>query len=323
MRFALLTLLPHISLPGTALAESVDCICQAESCGNGVTPGTRGKVYRNIPTLSIERMFGPSRTGDAKTGWECGVGRGEVSQPAQPLPPASRPAAPQPAASREFYACTCPQESCGGTGDIMPGRKGERQELLSKGYVAAKFLPGGFVTTGWQCVSGTGEVYKAPEPDPRQRYTCTCTAASCGGKDGIVPAERGQQHTGVGLARLVPKYGLNRIGSEATGWTCKAEAPPPPPPKYTCTCSRESCGGQDNILEADRGQRHTSIPAAQLAGSYGPERTGTAATGWTCAEEGSGKSAALAPAPAAALAPWMQRRTSAHGRACWMSTTRS
>ena len=107
---------------GRARAESLVCTCQAPTCGNGVTGGSQGKVYSDVPALSAERMFGPSRTGAEKTGWVCKAMDG---------PPPS-------VTLKDLYTCTCTQSRCGG-GDIMPGVLNERQELLSKGLVGATF----------------------------------------------------------------------------------------------------------------------------------------------------------------------------------------
>jgi hypothetical protein len=304
--FLVLMTLTAVALPllGSARAENFTCTCQAASCGNGVTGGTQGKVYRDVPALSAERMFGPSRTGAEKTGWVCGAA-------------SAAGAAPAARAAQDTYTCTCTQQHCGGSG-TMTGTHGERQEHLAKGIVSTAFRPylTGAAATGWSCTSGSGEPFPAPsapppatlghastgEPsaavDPRQRYTCSCLFATCGGEGGFAAAERGQQHTGISLARLGPKYGPARTGAEATGWACKAEAAPP---KYVCTCSRDACGGPDNILEGERGQRHTGVAASHLTASYAPERTGAEATGWTCAEER--PPAPPAPRPVVAAVP--------------------
>ncbi len=43
----------------------------SDTCGNGAMSATRGKVMHGVPGLSLERTFGPSRTGAEKTGWVC------------------------------------------------------------------------------------------------------------------------------------------------------------------------------------------------------------------------------------------------------------
>lgn len=191
----------------------------------------------------------------------------------------------------------------------MPGTQSEKQEGLGRGFAVARFRSylTGKEATGWQCVDGRGEALPAPAgpppPDPRLRYTCTCMVSTCGGTDGIMPGDKGQEHSGIAIARLSPKYGPERRGAEATGWSCKPEALPPSP-KFTCTCERDVCGGQNSTFEGERGQRHSGVAESRLQAGYGPERSGAEATGWSCVEEKKPPvtTAAAAPAVGSALA---------------------
>lgn len=265
-------------------AEVYTCTCQAVSCGNGATSGTEGKVYRKIPEISVARMFAPERTGAAKTGWAC---------VAEAAPAGSSPTLGSvPKGDEDTYTCTCKLDPCGGSG-VMSGTFGESRSGLAKAYVASRYRPdlSGGAVTGWNCVNGLGQSFPMPaapaavRPDAAtgavggDRYTCICNQPLCGGKDGVVEGERGQQHTGISGARLGAKYGPERKGDLATGWNCKSEEPPP---KYACTCTRDVCRGDNGIIEGDRDQRHSGIAAGRLQASYGPERIGSAATGWTC-----------------------------------------
>lgn len=273
-----------------AQAEDFVCVCKAPNCGNGGTPGVEGKLYRDVPSLSAERIFGPSRTGSDKTGWVC------QSQTAYDQVQASRDA--QARNAQEVYTCTCKRDSCEGIA-VIPGSRNEKHERVARGLVAANYLPSRTdgSGTGWECQNSRGEEYEpppaaGPPPSPpptraaaqgaadsNQRYSCRCTLPTCGGKDGITEGERGQVHSGVSGARLGTKYGPQRSGKDASGWTCQSEGPPP---KYTCLCTRDSCGGKNGVLEGERGQKHTAVSAVRLPASYAPERTGAEATGWKC-----------------------------------------
>ena len=307
-----MTLMASSLIPGLAHAQLFVCTCAAPSCGNGVTPGSQDQVYHGVPALSLERMFAPTRTGAAKTGWECVTAadykpaakrRGEATQPEAALPPQLDP--------KSSYVCTCQRPRCGGSG-IMPGEEKERHGSLAAGFVSARFQPGS--ATGWQCQNGLGEAFvespKAPPPappappaiDPNLRYACTCSLSTCGGKDGITEAERGQRHSGISAARVASRYAPERSGDSATGWTCKPDGPAP---KFSCTCNRELCGGKDGITEGERTQKHSGVSLSRVPTSYGPERTGDSATGWTCSEEGRAAPAIaqVANPPGVAAAP--------------------
>lgn len=272
---------------GEAAADEYTCTCQQDSCGNGAMSATKGKVMNGIPPVSMERMFGPSKTGAEKTGWVC-----ESNEQIRARQRAQAAAAAGPV---EHYICTCAADACGGIG-IIEGKKLEQHKGLLKSVVRTNYAPTrtGSEVTGWQCTTDTGVAFADDEPAPSSspaaqaaasRYTCSCTRASCGGQDGVLEGEQGQRHTGVPESRLDSSYGTTRLGEAQTGWVCKVDGPPPPRRKYTCTCSRESCGGQAGILPAERGQRHTAISEARLAASYGPARIGEEATGWVCAQE--------------------------------------
>ena len=294
-------------LPAAAMAGGLTCECKAPSCGNGAVSAQLGKVFRDVPAVSLERMFGPSRTGEAKTGWECSDG----PRPTATAPAPAQPSAPDPN-QQALFTCTCTKEKCGGPG-TMPGQKGEQQGALSKSFVLSLFQPQvtGPYATGWQCADGHGTAV-APTAAPAEaatatgpivtastRYTCTCTKDLCGGKDGFTEAERGQKHTGIASARLSGKYGPELTGAQATGWACQPDGPVA---KFSCTCSRESCAGKGGVLPGERGQKHTGISETKLAALYGPERTQDQATGWTCTEE----KPEVAKVPAASSGPAAQ-----------------
>lgn len=258
----------------------------------------RGKVMRGVPSLSLERTFGPSRTGAEKTGWVCESAEVLAEQERQRQAAAWAARAARPVVPMEHYICTCTREMCGGIG-IVEGRRNERHNGVLTSVVRANYAPErkGSDATGWQCTTVAGKVYEV-EPEPGQpeegaaatvakvgRYTCTCSRPTCGGKDGVLEGEQGQRHTGIAAARLDSAYGPSLAGDSATGWVCQPDGPLPPRPKYTCTCNRDSCGGKDGIAEAERGQRHTGVSAARVESSYGPSRAGEAATGWSCAVE--------------------------------------
>lgn len=279
------------------------CTCAAPTCGNGATPGTQNQVYHRVPLLSLERMFAPAKTGAEKTGWEC-VSIADYIPSAPAVQAAAVPsqapdsaktapamAVAAPSDPKTIFSCQCQKPRCGGAG-LMPGTQNERHESLSPGLVAARFQPG--TATGWQCQNGLGAVFSAADAatplDQNVRYACTCTQASCGGKDGIIDGERGQKHSGISAARVSPKYGPERYGEQATGWVCKPDGPAP---KFTCACERSTCGGKDGVMEGEQGQRHSGIALARLQSSYGPDRSGEQATGWTCTQE------SLLPAPTA------------------------
>lgn len=284
--------------PANAAAPSAQvfvCTCAAPTCGNGATKGTQNQVYHGVPLLSLERMFAPAKTGAEKTGWEC-VPVADYRPSARAAQTAAAPssapdavttpagaAVPAPPDPKTIFSCQCQKPRCGGAG-LMPGTQNERHESLSPGLVAARFQPG--AATGWQCQNGLGAVFSATDAatplDQNVRYACTCTQASCGGKDGIIDGEKGQKHSGISAARVGPKYGPERYGEQATGWVCKPDGPAP---KFTCACERSTCGGKDGVIEGEQGQRHSGIALARLQSSYGPDRSGELATGWTCTQE--------------------------------------
>lgn len=271
--------------PSGAAADEYVCTCQQEACGNGGMTATKGKVMSGIPDVSLERMFGPSRTGADKTGWVC-ESRAQIL--ARQRAQAAAAAGPV-----EYFTCTCAAETCGGIG-IIEGKRNELHKSLIKSAVRTNYAPSraGSEATGWQCATESGAKLEEPEPPPGPsggtsglRYTCSCTRPRCGGADGILEGEQGQRHSGISEARLDPGYGSVRLGEAVTGWACKPESPPPPRPRYACTCSRDSCGGTDGILPGELGQRHTGIPEARLQAGYGPARSGEQATGWSCTQE--------------------------------------
>ena len=307
LRWIALSLLAAICTLGQSVSAAPNgqvfvCTCTLPTCGNGATPGTQNQVYHGVPGLSLDRMFAPNKTGDEKTGWECVL-------VADYHPPTTRPKtvtatpvkvaeaekkAAAPSDPKTVFSCVCGKPRCGGAG-LMPGAQNDRHESLSPGLIAARFQPGS--PSGWQCQNGLGEPFSiadaAPVLNPNLRYACTCTQPTCGGKDGIVEGERGQKHSGITASRVGPKYGPERSGETATGWTCKSEGPAP---KFSCTCGRDLCGGKDGILEGERGQVHSGVSLLRLQSGYGPERQGDAATGWTCTQE-TAQSVATAPAP--------------------------
>ena len=94
--------------------------------------------------------------------------------------------------------------------------------------------------------------------------------------------ERGQKHSGITASRVGPKYGPERSGETATGWTCKSEGPAPEVFVYLWA---RSLRWQRRNPRRERGQVHSGVSLLRLQSGYGPERQGDAATGWTCTQE--------------------------------------
>jgi hypothetical protein len=250
-----------------------------------------------IPAVSLERTFGPSRTGADKTGWVC-ESRAQILL---------RHLAGSPSVgSAEHYTCVCKAETCFGIG-IVEGKHNEQHKGLQRSVVRTNYAPGrtGSEATGWQCRSESGAALEEEaEPAPGNergaasgwRHACTCTRPRCGGQHGIIEGDQGQRHSGIPESQLDLSYGSVQYGQDVTGWVCRPESPPPPPPRFRCTCSRESCGGADGITPGDRGQIHASITEARLHSSYSPARSGEQDTGWVCMQEPSASARAMEPA---------------------------
>lgn len=294
----------------SARAENFNCICLQERCGNGAMPGKRGEVRRGIVSSFVERLYGPSRTGDEQTGWSCVPNGTSLPDVPAPPPPAqeSAPAATTPTApvDQSRYVCICSKPSCGGIG-VIEGKQGDRHAGLRRTQAKKLYLAD--ESSGWKCESESGTepataLVAGPDSpastasastdresprDPArarrsasERYACRCTRATCGG-EGLIDGVQGQNHSGIPAARVESLYGPSRSGSASTGWVCQGE-PTTAMSRYTCTCERPTCGG-GGLLEAERGQRHQGIPESRVDVQYGPARKGDEASGWVCQRE--------------------------------------
>jgi len=128
-----------------------------------------------------------------------------------------------------------------------------------------------------------------------ETFSCTCEQDSCGNR--ATPGRKGQVFKKLPAMSVERAFAPSRTGADKTGWVCTADETAPA--RYTCTCSRETCGGPPGIQTGAVGQRHMGVQPQQLTPNYGQDRIAEAATGWICqleSEQGVAAPVAVAPA---------------------------
>jgi len=77
---------------------------------------------------------------------------------------------------------------------------------------------------------------------------------------------------------VIASYGPDRTGTAVTGWACR------PVGTNSCVCiginATDGCG--NGAIGASNGTVTTGLSTATVIASYGPDRTGSARTGWKC-----------------------------------------
>jgi len=155
-----------------------------------------------------------------------------------------------------FHTCVC-EGSCGN--DAAGGADGAVDTGLTGLQVLSSYHPDRTDgrDTGWACAV-------------EDSYTCLCEG-SCG--NDAFGGSDGEIATGVSAASMISDYSPHRTGGADTGWACAAEG------THTCVC-RGSCG--NGATGASDGDIHSGLSAQTVLTAYGPQRTGFAATGWSC-----------------------------------------
>jgi hypothetical protein len=110
--------------------------------------------------------------------------------------------------------------------------------------------------------------------------SCVCIGinATDGCGNGAVGGSNGLVRTGLSTATVIASYGPDRTGSATTGWACR------PVGSNSCVCiginATDGCG--NGAIGGSNGVVKTGLSTATVIASYGPDRTGSARTGWKC-----------------------------------------
>ena len=110
--------------------------------------------------------------------------------------------------------------------------------------------------------------------------SCVCIGINQGGGcgNGAIGGDNGGVKTGLSTATVIASYGPDRTGATTTGWACRPEG------TNSCVCIGINQGGGcgNGAIGGNNGTVKTGLSTATVIASYGPDRTGTARTGWKC-----------------------------------------
>ena len=102
-------------------------------------------------------------------------------------------------------SCVCVASSCGNGG--IGGANGDIDNNLSTEVVLSDYRPDliGAAATGWACRTAG-------------LHSCVCTLDACG--NGAIGGVSGDLDTNIPIESVLTDYGPDRIGAQATGWSC-------------------------------------------------------------------------------------------------------